>query len=81
MTRRQWTTPEQSDWLKQHLAAFIDSQASKTTVKEFFPQVIKEWRELWPLAEPTGDEITKAKSVEEAIKKKKSKDDEVRRRR
>lgn len=78
MTRRQWTMLEQSDWLKQHLAAFVDSQANKTTVKEFFPQVIKEWRERWPLAEPTPDEISKAKSVEDAIKKKKSKDDEVR---
>ena len=78
MTRRQWTTPEQADWLKEHLAAFVDSQANKTTKKEFFPQVIKEWRVLWPLAQPTADEIAEANNAEDAVKKKKNKDDEVR---
>ena len=70
--------PEQADWLKEHLAAFVNSQANKTTTKEFFPQVIKEYRGLWPLAEPTADEITKANNAEDAVKKKKNKDDEVR---
>ena len=78
MTRRQWTTPEQADWLKEHLAAFVNSQANKTTKKEFFPQVIKEWRVLWPLAQPTADEIAEANNAEDAVKKKKNKDDEVR---
>ena len=73
MTRRQWTTPEQADWLKEQLATFIDSQVNKTTTKEFFPQVIEDWRQLWPLAQPTADKIAEAKNVEDAVKKKKPK--------
>ena len=46
--------------------------------KEFFPQVIKEYRGLWPLAELTAVEIAKANNAEDAVKKKKNKDDEVR---
>jgi len=46
-------------------------------MKQFFPQVIKDWRQLWPLAQPTADEIAKAKNAENAVKKKKTKDDEV----
>ncbi|KIJ90796.1 hypothetical protein K443DRAFT_116087 [Laccaria amethystina LaAM-08-1] len=76
MTRRQWTTPEQADWLKERLAAFVDSQANRTTMKEFFPQILKDWRILWPLAQPTADEIAKANNVEDAVKNKKIKDDE-----
>ena len=68
MTHCQWTMPEQADWLKEHLAAFIDSQANKTTKKEFFPQVIKEWRVLWPLAQLTVDEITEANNAKDAVK-------------
>ena len=77
MTHCQWTMPGQAGWLKEHLSAFIDSQANKTMKKEFFPQVIKEWRVLWPLAQLTVDEITEANNAKDAVKKKKKKDHEV----
>ena len=70
--------PEQGGWLKEHLAAFVNSQENKTTTKEFFPQVIKEYRGLQLLAQLTADEIAKANNVEDTVKKKKNKDDEVR---
>ena len=41
----------QEDWLKAHLAGFSSTQVNKTTSKEFFPIVLKEWRK----ARPTPD--------------------------
>ena len=78
MTRHQWTTPEQLAWLKECVSAFIDAQAGKTTGKTFFPQLLKDWGNQWPLPPLTADEIAKFNSVEEAIKKQKTKNDEVR---
>ena len=77
MTRHQWTTPEQLDWLNERVSAFIDAQADKTTTKTFFPQVFKDWGNQWPLPPLTADEIAKFNSAEEAIRKQKSKSDEV----
>ncbi|KIJ90502.1 hypothetical protein K443DRAFT_116510 [Laccaria amethystina LaAM-08-1] len=76
MGRRRWTTDGQGTWLAGHLDAFIDSQLEKTTVKNFFPKVIKEWREAWPLPDPTQEELAAAKSPEDAIQKKRTKEDE-----
>lgn len=78
MTRQKWTTEEQGDWLKGQLAAFVDSQVNKTTTTTFFPHVIKEWRKQWPLGEPTANEVAGATSLEDTIKKKQTKDDNVR---
>jgi len=77
MGRRRWTTDEQGTWLTGHLDAFIESQLAKTTAKDFFPKVIKEWHKAWPLPDPMQEELAAAKSPEDAIKKKTTKEDEV----
>jgi hypothetical protein len=47
------------------------------TSTEFFPQVLKEWHQAWPVPDATPEEIAKAKNAEDAMKKKKNKDDSV----
>ncbi|KDR76585.1 hypothetical protein GALMADRAFT_66873 [Galerina marginata CBS 339.88] len=76
MTRRKWTTPEQGDWLKEQLSAFVEAQTTKTTATTFFPQVIKDWRQKWPTEAPTAKEIADAPNLDAAIKQKKDKEDE-----
>ena len=78
MTRRKWTTPNQEEWLKSRLARFTDAQVNKTTTKEFFPEILKDWRKAWPCSEPTTEEITQAGSAEKASQKKKSEENTVR---
>lgn len=77
MGRRKWTTDEQGTWLAGYLDQFIDSQQTKTTAKEFFPKVLKEWHKAWPVSNPTQEELAGAKSSEDAVKKKKMKEDDV----
>jgi hypothetical protein len=78
MTRRKWTTTDQEEWLKLRLAGFSDAQVNKTTSKEFFPAVFKEWRNTWPIPSPTPEEITKAGNAEKATQKKRAEEDAVR---
>jgi len=78
MTRRKWTTAKQEDWLKARLAEFGNAQANKTTSKEFFPMVLKEWRDTWPTPDATQEEVAQAGSVEKATKKKRAEEDTVR---
>ena len=78
MTRRKWTTPDQEDFLKSHLAGFGDAQVNKTTSKEFFPVIYKEWRKVWPTPNPTPEEITEAGNIEKATLKKKNEEEAVR---
>jgi hypothetical protein len=78
MTRRKWTTSNQEDWLKSRLAGFSDAQANKTTSKEFFPLVFKEWRNLWPTPDPTPEDVTIAGTAEKAAHKKRTEEDAVR---
>lgn len=77
MTRRKWTTPEQGDWLREHLSAFVEAQTGKTTATVFFPQVIKEWQKKWPTEDPTPEEMAEAPNLDTAIKQKKEKEEEV----
>ncbi|KIJ94642.1 hypothetical protein K443DRAFT_134674 [Laccaria amethystina LaAM-08-1] len=72
MTRRKWTTSDQEEWLKSRLSDFSDAQANKTTSKEFFPAILKDWRNAWPTATPTPEEVTKAGNVEKATQKKRA---------
>jgi len=74
MTRRKWTTHQQEEWLKSHLGGFSAAQVNKTTSKEFFPEVLKEWRKAWPTPGPTEEEITREGSVEKATQKKGAED-------
>ena len=78
MTHRKWTSDDQEEWLKAWLSLFTEAQANKTTTSKFFPQTLTEWRKAWPVPEPTGDEIAQAKTVEEAIKRKRNRDEDVR---
>jgi hypothetical protein len=78
MTRRKWTTTDQEEWLKSYLAGFSDAQANKTTSKEFYPAILKEWRKAWPTPDPTLEEITQAGNAEKATQKKKAEVDAVR---
>ena len=78
MTRRKWTSDEQEDWLKAWLSSFMEAQAKRTTTSEFFPKTLAEWRKAWPVPEPTADELAKANNVEDALKKKRSRDEDVR---
>ena len=77
MTRRKWTTSDQEEWLKTRLPEFSDAQANKTTSKEFFPTVLRDWRNLWPTPTPTPEEVTQAGNVEKATQKKKADEDTV----
>ena len=78
MTRRKWTSGNQEEWLKSRIARFINVQVNKTTTKEFFPEILKEWREAWPCPGPTLEEIAQAGSVEKATQKKRSEENAVR---
>lgn len=78
MTRQKWTTANQEEWLKSHISKFSDAQVNKTTTKEFFPELLKEWRDAWPCPGPTPEEIAQAGSIEKATQKKRSKESTVR---
>ena len=78
MTRQKWTTTDQEEWLKARLARFSDAQANKTTSKDFFPAIFREWRSEWPTPDPTPEETTQAGNVEKATRKKRADEDAVR---
>ena len=77
MTRHKWTTTEQEDWLKFHLADFGDAQAKKTTSKIFFPMVVKEWKTKWPTPNPTVEEIMRAGNSKKATQRKRADEENV----
>lgn len=66
MTRRTWTTDSQREWLEAKLATFREAQHTKSTASAFFPQTYKAFKDLWPVEEPTQQEISEAGSVEKA---------------
>jgi len=68
MTRHSWASDEQEGWLKSHISAFLEAHQKKTLSKEFFPLIIKEFRDKWPPGEATAEEIANASSIEEANK-------------
>ena len=71
MVRLAWTTTEQKDWLESRKAAFIEAkQNGNSTLKEFFSNTFKEFREKWPLPSVTEEESTEAGSSGHATKKK-----------
>ena len=46
--------------MKARLARFSDAQANKTTSKDFFPAIFREWRSEWPTPDPTPEETMQA---------------------
>ena len=77
MTRAPWTYEEQHTWLKAHKAQFIEANQRRAAAKEFFPNIIKEFQEKWPVSAPSQEEINEAGSVELATKNKCDKYDKV----
>jgi len=77
MTRQTWTTNDQKEWLEARKTAFLEAKQKELTSKEFFPLVMQEFREKWPVPAATEDEITFAGSVELATKVKRDKYDKA----
>ena len=77
MPRTTWATDEQEEWLKSHIAAFLDAHQNKTLSQDFFPVIVKEFRDKWPPGEPTAEEVAGVLSIEEASKNKCTKYDKV----
>jgi hypothetical protein len=71
MTRQKWTTKDQEAWLTKRKPAFLEAKQNKTTAKEFFPLVVQEFRDKWPVPPVTQEEIADAGSLELAIRVKK----------
>ena len=77
MTHRKWTTDEQEAWLEQRKLAFLEANQKKTAAKDFFPAVVEEFCQKWPVLPVTEQEILDAGSVELATRVKQNKYDEV----
>lgn len=56
----------QKEWLEARLAAFREAQGQKTVMKQFFPEILKAWKEEWPIPLPTVEEISEAGSLQKA---------------
>ena len=78
MTRQKWTTKEQERWLEDRKPAFLIANQNKIASKEFFPGVVKEFRDKWPVPPVTQGEIKDAGNAELAARVKKTKYDKVR---
>ena len=63
-----WATEEQHNWLEVRKAQFIEANQRKVAVKEFFPDVVREFRGNWPVPAASQEEIEGAGSVERATK-------------
>lgn len=77
MTRHKWTTKEQETWLDERKPAFLVANQSRTAAKDFFPHVVKEFRDKWPVPPPTQEEMGDAGSLEMAERVKKGLYDKV----
>jgi hypothetical protein len=78
MTRKRWTTDSQDEWLKARIAAFLEAHQKKKLSKDFFPVVVKEFRDQWPVAPLTAAESAAGPNAEQALKVKRQKYDQVR---
>ena len=77
MTCATWADEEQHDWLEARKAKFIEANQRRAAAKEFFPNIVKEFREKWPVPAVSPEEIEKAGSVELAINNKCERYDKV----
>jgi hypothetical protein len=77
MTRQKIMTDEQEAWLNERKPALLLANQRKAAAKEFFPTVVKEFREKWPVAQVSQAEINDAGSVELAERIKRDKYDKV----
>ena len=63
-----WRTQEQDTFCDENLASFIRSFEEKTLKDVFWPRIMREWFEKWPLSPPSDDLIQEKGSVEKATK-------------
>jgi len=70
MTHATWTTEDQHNWLEARKALFIEVNQRKAAAIEFFPDIVKEFHDKWPVPPVLPEEIAKAGSVELAMKNK-----------
>ena len=77
MTRQKNMTDEQEAWLNERKPAFLLANQRKAVAKEFFPTVVKEFCDKWPVAQVLQVEINNASSVELAERIKRDKYDKV----
>ena len=71
MTCNPWTTNDQKEWLESQKTKYLAAGINKTTAKDFFPAVFKEFHKKWPVPPVTQEEIEEADgSIEIATKKK-----------
>ena len=66
MTQKAWTVDLQKKWLEAQLSTFCEAQAQKTVMKQFFPKILKAWKEEWPIPLPTDEEVAEVGSLEKA---------------
>jgi len=77
MTHRKWTTDEQEAWLEQRKSAYLEANQKKMAAKDFFPPVIEEFCQKWPVPPATPEEIVDAGSIELAMRVKQGKYNKV----
>jgi hypothetical protein len=78
MTRQKWTTEEQEAWLEERKPAFLLANQKKCAARNFYPDLVKEFRNKWPVPPVTQAEIDDAGSVELATRVKRDKYGKVR---
>jgi len=55
---------EQEEWLEEWKPAFLIANQQKNVAKFFFPNIVKEFHEKWPVTSVTQEEISNAGSLE-----------------
>ena len=67
--RVSWRTPDQNAFIERRLPSYNQHSAAKTLKAGFWPGLISQWFERWPLPEPTPAAIEKCEgSIERARK-------------
>jgi hypothetical protein len=78
MTRKHWATDRQEEFLKARIAAFLEAHQKKKLSKDFFPVVVNQFRDQWPVPPLTTEDIAAGANTEQATKAKREKYDQVR---
>lgn len=64
MPKKSWASDEQQTWLFAQLAGFRQAQETKTT-PVFFNELYQKFHDVWPLAPPNAEELSKQEGSEE----------------
>jgi hypothetical protein len=64
MPKKSWASEEQQTWLFAKLPEFRQAQEAKTT-PGYFIELYQNFHDVWPLAPPNADELSKADGSEE----------------